>query len=329
MENIDKITVFMPVYNGLLYLNETLDSLMNQTFDKFKLFIVDDGSDDGSVDLIQEFEKKYNRIIFHRSGKNVGSVPGLLKKYLPLIETDYFVYTSQDDIYSRDWLESMYEVAIDSNADATVPILEFYHGQKDNNNRRIVGYYGDVHCVISGREAFIASLDWSIPGNALWRMSIIKSIGVFDFAYNSDEYSVRVWYDACKKVAFSEGVFYYRQNNPNAITKKISSRFLYNYIQDLYLYNYVVNVGVESIIVNQRALALFSSIIYAHRMMAKYSFDDINKSNLKSEIKENTSDPYFYKRLIFSGPKGFVKALLLKVDFLIDVFCVLFPLKDK
>jgi len=56
------ISVIMSVYNSELYLRETIESVLSQTFSNFELIIVDDGSIDGSLTIIQEFIKRDSRV---------------------------------------------------------------------------------------------------------------------------------------------------------------------------------------------------------------------------------------------------------------------------
>jgi len=64
MENIEspKISVVMPVLNGEKYLAEAIDSILNQTFQDFEFIIVDDGSTDGTPEILQSYAQKDSRI---------------------------------------------------------------------------------------------------------------------------------------------------------------------------------------------------------------------------------------------------------------------------
>ncbi len=53
-----KISIIMPVYNTKKFLDETILSILNQTFKEFEFIIVDDFSTDWSYELLQEYEKK-------------------------------------------------------------------------------------------------------------------------------------------------------------------------------------------------------------------------------------------------------------------------------
>lgn len=57
-----KVSVIIPVYNVEKYLRECIDSILNQTLHELELICVDDGSTDGSLEILQAYEKKDNRV---------------------------------------------------------------------------------------------------------------------------------------------------------------------------------------------------------------------------------------------------------------------------
>ena len=67
------VSVIMPVYNGEKYLAEAVDSILTQTFTDFELLIVDDASQDGSVEIIRSYEQGDDRIRFFQLERNSGS----------------------------------------------------------------------------------------------------------------------------------------------------------------------------------------------------------------------------------------------------------------
>jgi hypothetical protein len=117
----------------------------------------------------------------------------------------------------------MHARAQETDADAVIPEVVMFDETNPSKNRTLSGLAGDRNVVISGRDACLHSLDWSIPGNALWNARIIRQLGFSDFSINSDEYSVRRFFLECNKVTFSGGKFLYRQDNPEAVTKRVSA----------------------------------------------------------------------------------------------------------
>ena len=58
----NKLSIIVPVYNAEEYLDECLTSILTQKFRDFELVIVNDGSTDGSLNIIKKFQKKYDNI---------------------------------------------------------------------------------------------------------------------------------------------------------------------------------------------------------------------------------------------------------------------------
>lgn len=212
------ISIFMPVYNGSQYLEETITSFLNQSFSNFELICIDDSSTDDSFKILQKFASKDFRLLLLQK-PNGGTVSKSLNFALPFSRGEYFFYTSQDDLVSRDILENMYTRAKETDADGVLPDMVWYY--EDGNDTRGI-FFKSKDKIISGREAASRSIDYiTIHGFSLRKMSLVKEIKFYDFGLYSDEYTMRIVFLKSKTIAFCEGTFYYRQNNPNAITKKL------------------------------------------------------------------------------------------------------------
>ena len=66
------VSVVMPVYNGEEFLAEAIESILNQTFNDFEFIIVDDGSQDGSAEMIRAFAARDERIRVIQHERNRG-----------------------------------------------------------------------------------------------------------------------------------------------------------------------------------------------------------------------------------------------------------------
>lgn len=85
----------MPVYNGEKYLRESIDSILNQTFQDFEFLIIDDGSSDRSLEIIKSYQD--NRIRIIKNAKNLG-ISQSLNNGLNLAKGDYIARMDCDDI---------------------------------------------------------------------------------------------------------------------------------------------------------------------------------------------------------------------------------------
>lgn len=90
-----KVTVLLPVYNAEKYIEEAIESVLNQTYRDFRLLLIDDGSTDKSSDLIHNFTD--DRIDYIKNEKNMG-ITKTLNRGLDLINSEYIIRMDSDDI---------------------------------------------------------------------------------------------------------------------------------------------------------------------------------------------------------------------------------------
>lgn len=96
MQNpVPKLTVLMPVYNGEKYLREAIDSILRQTFTDFELLIINDGSVDSSVKIVESYQDQRIRLIHNE--KNLKIVASL-NRGLDLARGEYIARLDCDDV---------------------------------------------------------------------------------------------------------------------------------------------------------------------------------------------------------------------------------------
>lgn len=125
-----KISVILPVYNGVKTLKETLYSIINQSFKDFELICCIDGSNDGSEDLIKSFESDFKELTILRNEKNLGL--GLtMNRLMSAARGEYIAVAEQDDYYYPDRFELQCNV-LEKNKDIGMvsAISEFWDGEK-------------------------------------------------------------------------------------------------------------------------------------------------------------------------------------------------------
>ena len=246
------ISIFIPVYNGERYLAETLESLLAQSHTDFTVLCVDDSSTDGSLGILDSYAARDSRIhVFSKA--NGGDVPHAWHFVTPLLEGDFTLYMSQDDLLKPDTLEKLAGRQQETGADCVSPSLTWYYDNVENGimtnepaaapGRSSFITQRSTLPTLSGTEALDLMMDYTIPGFALWRTSIVKANPVPLAAYNSDEYAQRLWCSKCRTVAFSDAEFLYRQDNPDAITKKFTDKQLESSLTDAMLLQLAEKAG--------------------------------------------------------------------------------------
>lgn len=104
------LAVLLPVYNAEKYLRECLDSILSQTVSDFELFVCDDGSTDGSFDILQEYAAKHSRIHVLSNPRNLGIVATRNHLLSAVSEkTDFIAWIDADDVMFPDRLRRQRE----------------------------------------------------------------------------------------------------------------------------------------------------------------------------------------------------------------------------
>lgn len=221
------ISIVLPTYNGEEYLEATLDSISRQTMVDFEVICIDDSSSDSSLSILAKFSAKDYRFKVFTKERGGSAVKSIIHA-LPLCMGDYFFYCSQDDLLSDDLLEKMYDRSVQTRADAVIPDMIFYH-RAGPNQEGIFPPDNNYDLELTGEEAFTLSLNWSVHGFSLRKMKLVRELGYDNLYANSDEYTTRLYYLTSKKIVFSKGTFYYRQDNPNSLTNSFSP-LLFDYL---------------------------------------------------------------------------------------------------
>ena len=118
-----KVSIIMPIYNGERFLEKSIESVSKQTIDDIELICVDDGSMDGSLNLLNQLQEKYDFIKI-LTQENQGS--GKARNYgIDNASGEYIGFLDADDIFvDEDALERMYELGHAHNADMVAGNLE-------------------------------------------------------------------------------------------------------------------------------------------------------------------------------------------------------------
>lgn len=109
LKNNPRIEILMATYNGEKYIKEQIESLLNQTYINWSLLIRDDGSSDGTVKIIEDYEKKYSeKIKILKDNKGSLRAKDNFLELLRNSKEDYIMFCDQDDV----WLPNKIEITL-------------------------------------------------------------------------------------------------------------------------------------------------------------------------------------------------------------------------
>ena len=137
-----KVSVIVPVYNVEQYIEKCLESLVNQTLQDIEIIIVNDGSTDGSEEIIKKYLNKYSNKIKYLTKTN-GGLSDARNYGLPYATGEYIAFLDSDDYVDNTIYEKMYNKAIEENCDFVECDFIWKY---DNKEVKDCGYiYKDKH----------------------------------------------------------------------------------------------------------------------------------------------------------------------------------------
>ncbi len=175
MDGNDKISIIMPAYNAERYIRETIGSILDQTYDNYEIIVIDDGSTDGTGDVIRDIN--CDKIRYFRQenmGQSVARNVGL--RY---VTGGYISFVDSDDILNRDFFKELLTAIKKDDSDMAVCGYEkFYDDTKRVFYRRIPKDW-DIEFDNGIRHVFIYS-----PWAKLYKTDFIKK---YDLKFSEGE----------------------------------------------------------------------------------------------------------------------------------------------
>lgn len=228
-----KISVIVPVYNVEKYLRKCFDSLVNQTLKDIEIIIINDGSPDNSKEIIDEYAKKYPKMIkaLHKENGGLGDARN---DGVKMSKGEYIAFVDSDDFVEIDMFEKLYSQAIKDKADLVICGYNVY-----NEDYKLLYSTPSIDDSVSDNRMINIVLGDNAVWNRLYKRELIVD--------NKMKFRTRVWYE---DIDYKINVLLH--------SKKIST------IKDG-LYNYLVRQGSimnnSNIEKNLEILAAFDQIL--------------------------------------------------------------------
>ena len=133
-----KVSVIIPVYNVENYLEECLDSIINQTLKDIEIICINDGSTDNSLEILNDYASKDSRIkVLTQENKGLSATRN---HGLKLAEGEYIYFMDSDDILELTALEELYGIS-KNDEECDIVIFKLINFYDDSNEKFISNYY--------------------------------------------------------------------------------------------------------------------------------------------------------------------------------------------
>lgn len=210
--NNDKIAVIIPVYNIRLFLERCINSVLLQTYSDYDVYLIDDGSTDGSAEICDYYKDKSNFFVIHQDNKGLsGARNSGIDRALPKKIYKWITFLDSDD-----WIDQRFlEILVDAS--------------KKIENKVIVSSYTREITGASIQENFdpiqLSADDFLVNYNTnatiacgkLYDTKLFESVRYPEGRIHEDEFVTYKVLDASKFITFVNIPLYFYYYNPNSI----------------------------------------------------------------------------------------------------------------
>ena len=315
-----KISVIIPVYNAEPFLNEAIDSVLNQSFKDIELVCVNDGSKDNSLALLNDYASKDARVkVIDQVNGGCGAARN---RALDEASGDYIYFFDPDDYILPDTFEKLYENAISNDSDLVIfKIARFREGEPINysipgfdfdnvfKNVDFNNFTFDYHKV----KRYVLTASFA-PWTKLYKKEFLDKYDDFRFstnvAFDDVPFHVQSMLRA-SKISFIPEFFYHYRYNPNSVNNTSSNGIdifricdiVESFLKDERYYSEFENEFVQ-FKVTQVLNYLISTGTDEYFCLAKKEFSNLNLNNVilndyqkdRLEVILNSSSMDDYKR---------------------------------
>lgn len=296
MEN-QLVSVIIPVYNVEKYLEECIDSVLNQTYKNIEIIIVDDGSTDSSGNICDRYAETNSQIqVVHQQNSGLSATRNTGEKQA---KGKYIYFLDSDDYIVFDAIEKLCCIAENNNADVVFFDAENFADNADMNVKQSY-LRKNKYCVQSGiatLEQLQKNMEYhsAVPLLFLNREFLINNKISFlqNVVYEDMLYTYQVFCRADKVAQCAEALYHRRYRENSIMTSKKSKKYfdscvtVYKYVRDFSVDNDISDTYVAKKYIARLAFNIFNNYHKLNKEDKKICRKDFKAA--KKDILENNA----------------------------------------
>lgn len=221
----DLISIIVPIYNVEKYIKKCIGSLIDQTYKKIEILLIDDGSPDKCGIICDEFAEKDDRIkVIHQTN---GGLSDARNTGLNESKGKYIVFVDSDDYVEKKYVELLYKTIIKNNVQISqCGINKFFN---DTNAKERIGY--EQNLSINSKQMMLDLYDgkWEniVVWNKMYSKKLFENIRFPKGKIHEDEFTTYKLLFLSNEIAIiSDCLYNYRQTNESIMGKKYNIKRL-------------------------------------------------------------------------------------------------------
>ncbi len=226
-----KISLIIPVYNAERYINQALESVLEQTFTDYEVIMVNDGSTDKSLAILTEYSQKYpNFHLVDQKNKGQGAARNVGVSFAT---GDYITFLDSDDFLEPNFFEVLYSTAIENNADISGCNFYFYYDKGVKKfSMPFTSKTGVYSSEVALKKLIFDTTFHSFMWNKLFKRELFTkhNIQFYDMYFEDVATCPQLFYYA-NKVAFINKPLYYYRRHKGSIISSLNAPKINDYIK--------------------------------------------------------------------------------------------------
>lgn len=226
MQSEPLVSVIIPIYKVEKYLRQCVDSIIDQTYHKLEIILVDDGSPDNCGTICDGYVKKDERIqVIHQ--KN-GGLSAARNAGLDIAKGDYIFFVDSDDWIANDTIQKMLAKYEETNADLVLcDICPFYEADYSGVKKQASPLKAEVLDQKELIERLMQEAAWyyCVAWNKLYPRTLLEGIRFpVNFIHEDEAVAHRI-FEKCQTIAvIAEPMYFYRQTNSGIMASGVTNK---------------------------------------------------------------------------------------------------------
>lgn len=201
------VSIVLPVYNGSRFLHQSIDSCLQQTYRNIELIVVDDGSEDNSVDIVTSYDDDRIKLIRHQANRKL---PAALNTGFKHSSGVYLTWTSHDNYYAPTAIAEMVNF-LDKNPHIHFVFADDYFVDEGNQILGVVKR-GPIEQLPS---------ESCLGGCFLYRRTVYEKVGAYnERTFLAEDYDYWLRVSAYFTLAHLDRPLYYYRQHPDSLTSR-------------------------------------------------------------------------------------------------------------
>lgn len=273
------ISIIVPIYNVELYLDECIESIINQTYSNLEIILIDDGSVDNSGKICDKYAKKDKRIrVIHKKNSGVSDS----RNYgIKISNGQYIAFIDSDDYVENNYIEVLYTSILDYNADISIVGYNKVYNSKFEKIE-----LSDKKTLLSSEEFLIKLLNvqtsYGFCHMKLYKKSILSNVlFLTNLKVGEDALFNMEICKNIKSVVINEDVLYNYRFHSNSVVRKYDPQYVDKYQTAMEKTSEYINKNYKN---NAEIKKNLSNYIAYHLLLicVNYCFNPNNTNKYKS-----------------------------------------------